>query len=234
MDRTEALKTLHAAGQFSAAENYIAEQTEHAQRSYKQISTDDQYSEAGKRKFLAIDYVQRLRSIDRELVKMAGKVVVSDRDDAERVFGTKGIPGDAASLTISRRDAADRVAAITDAAELRELLRKATRSGDEVLARAIAEKAVDNQDVKTMNQFLADRPALDGAGERLWNAQQAGHTFAIGAVMLNLRPSELVGMSTWAIEQLAETAPGEEPRSSPFPPVVPETRGGDAIWPTGL
>lgn len=149
-----------------------------------------------------------LREVEAELVEMASRVVRVDRDDAERVFGTKGLDGDAASLAISRRDAGDRVAAAGGPSELRELLRRATRSGDEVLARAVAERAVEDQDAGTMHAFIADRTQLDAASERLWNARRAGNdSMMLSMQLLNLVPEELQGMTFDSIEQLA----GQEP-----------------------
>ena len=75
----------------------------------------------------------------------------------------QGLPGDVASLSISRRDAGDRVAGITDPVQLQRLLAQAVRSGDDVLSRAIAQAAVEQDDAATTNAFTAAYPDLQPA-----------------------------------------------------------------------
>lgn len=208
MNTQEAIKALAAAGKGGEVKEYLDAEGKKAAGRYAAIRNESMYTDEAKRWQLAVAYVQQRRRIDQELADKASRVIRTDRDDAERVFGVKGLAGDAASLVISRRDAADRVSAVQDRSELRELLRRATRSGDEVLARAVAERAVEMQDATTMNQFLADRPNLDAAGERLWNAQRSEHD-SMGFVMhlMALRPQELSGMSAQSIENLANNEP---------------------------
>jgi len=208
MDTIDAIKTLNAAGKGTEVMELLQKEAGSAARTYEQIRSDGMYSDEARQWQLAVAYVQRRHRIDRELADKASRVVTVDRDDAGNVFGIKGLEGDQASLVISRRDAADRVAVVTDRGELRELLRRATRSGDEVLARAVAERALENQDPATMNAFLADRPHLEAAGERLWRAQQASRdTFAFSMHLGAVRPHELSGMSADSIEALASTQP---------------------------
>ncbi len=74
------------------------------------------------------------------------------------------------------------------------------------MARAIAERALEELDDKTLNQFCADRPHLDSAVERLWNTQRAsesGDSMSLAMEMIGLQPAELLGMSFDSIEQLA-------------------------------
>lgn len=209
MNTQEAIKALAAAGKGSEVKAYLTAEATKAAGRYDQIRNESMYTDEAKRWQLAVAYVQQRRRIDQELADKASKVIRTDRDDAERVFGVKGLNGDAASLVISRRDAADRVAAVEERTELRELLRRGTRSGDEVLARAVAERAVEMQDATTMNQFLADRPELDAAGERLWNAQRSEHeTFSYSMQLGAVRPHELSGMPAVSIEALASQPEG--------------------------
>lgn len=210
MNTQEAVKSLMGAGQATDVQELLEKKSDAADRNYRQIREDKMTSAEGQRWQLAVAYMRTRREVDKLLGEMASRVVRSDRDDAERVFGVKGLPGDAASLAISRRDAADRVANAADRVELRELLARATRSGDEVLAHAVAERAVENQDDTTMTQFLADRPELDAAGERLWNMKRATNnndTWALTMHLHSLIPGELQGMSRDSIEVLAQTPP---------------------------
>lgn len=212
MNTQEAIKALTAAGKTGEVTALLDREGASAARIYEEIRQDHTRTEEYKRWMMANAYTGRRQRVDKELSTMASRVVRVDRDDAERVFGVKGLPGDAASLAISRRDAADRVAGVTVASELRELLRRATRTGDEVLARAVAEKALDNQDADTLNQFIADRPEVDAAVERLWNANRASKdTFGMTMHLSGLRPHELSGMDSGAIESLARTEPTKQP-----------------------
>lgn len=208
METQEAIKALAAAGKGGEVKEYLAAEAKKAAGRYDSIRNESMYTDEAKRWQLAVAYVQQRRRIDQELADKASKVIRTDRDDAERVFGVKGLSGDAASLVISRRDAADRVAAVEDRADLRELLRRATRSGDEVLARAVAERAVEMQDVTTMNQFMADRPELEAASVRLWDAQRSEHeSFSYSMQLGAVRPHELSGMDRASIEALVNNEP---------------------------
>ena len=93
-----------------------------------------------------------------------------EKRDAERVFGTAGLSGDAASLAISSRDAGDRVAQIGSNEELRDALARATRNGDEVFARAVVEHAIHSGNRALVNDFLATRDSLAEPVQRLWNS----------------------------------------------------------------
>lgn len=201
----ENLKKLNAAGRGGEIRTYLREEAGKVESVYNSIRRDETLSESGKLQNLAGAYLAMRVRVDREVESRATRVMGADRDDASSVFGTKGIPGDPASLTISRRDASDRVASITSREELRELLRRATRSGDEVLARAVAERALEDEDDATMHLFLADRPNLDAAAERLWNARQAeANSFGDIVAASELYPGELYGMTTEAIESVAQ------------------------------
>lgn len=194
MNRQEALKILNVADKSDEAIKVIDDAVRRANAAYEAIRRDPDLNDDAKRRRITEHYNRANEALTNELVRMAKRETVVDRDDAAAVFGTKGLAGDPASLMISRRDAADRVATTVNARELRELLARATRSGDEVLARAVAEKAMAERDAKTLNQFTADRPALEAAVERLWkaeNAAQAGFQFT--ARLMGFKPKEAGG-----------------------------------------
>jgi hypothetical protein len=220
MDSREAITALTKAGKRKEVEAMLSKAVDRAAQSYQPIEQDEQLSDKGRKQRLAVTYLQHKRGIDTELQKMAAGVVNTDRDDASRVFGISGLPGDPASLSISRRDAGDRVASIDTAKELGELLRRANRSGDEVLARACAERATQMQGpaaAEVMNEFLNARPSLDAAGERLWNAERAvADSFNTTLILSGLRPTELQGMATYQIEDLAQHQPEPEPKPQVF------------------
>ncbi len=204
MDRQEAIGRIARAGKGVVAIEATHQLTEAATRTYRNISENAQWSEQHKTQQLAVAYSDYRRQADQTLSDLAERAARTEQGDAERVFGVTGLGGDSASLMISRRDAGDRVAGIFDSRELGALLSKATRSGDEVLARAIAERATEIGDVDTMNAFLDDRPSLEQAGERLWSAQQQGglEVMALGLQLLPAKPSELDSMNEWEIDRL--------------------------------
>lgn len=164
-----------------------------AQADYRAIREDPDLSDAGRRKLLAQRTIAYRDAVDQDLAKIARETAAADQRDAGRVFGTAGLPGDPASLSISRRDAQTRVAAVKDGAELARLLTSATRSGDEVLARAIVQRAVDGQYVSIVNQYMAAHPQTADSVERLWTrAQRAAHTDRGGDFGVTLKLSAVM------------------------------------------
>lgn len=214
MGKKDPIKELAKAGKSSEVCAVVARLGEQAHLQYEQIRKDRTITEAHREKLLAAAYVRTRRELDQELEEMARYVTVADSKDASSVFGVEGLRGDAASLTISRRDAGDRVAAITDQAELAAILKRATRTGDEVLARAVGERACQIQSVDVMQEFLDARPALDKAGERLWNAQKAesGWDFSLTLQLGDLRAPELSRLDSGAIQRLAEDEITDKPQ----------------------
>lgn len=157
----------------------------------------------------AREYGRVLASLARSLRNAASKAGSTDADDAARVFGTKGLPGDPASLAMSRRDAADRVADITDPDARQRLLESATRSGDEVLAHALVEAAINAGDLDTVNEFAEDRPALAAAVQRLWNTANSrltSQTLVTAMALSALTPPRLLSRQAYEIETLASAA----------------------------
>lgn len=129
------------------------------------------------------------------------------------VFGTAGIPGDAASLAMSARDAAERVAQIdpTDWYSAQQLLDRAEVNGDEVLARQVAAAAYANPLggwSTVLDSFLAKRPAAAQAlGElaAMGNRSAQSNLFAAWQFMIPL-PPQLAGLDAWRIQALAAQA----------------------------
>ena len=209
MTRQDTIKELRKAGKTADVKDILKRHGDTAQRAYAEIRADERTSDTFKRQSLAVAHVRAQREVDAELQRAVSQVVHLDRDDASVVFGTKGIDGDAASLIIARRDAGDRVSQVTDQQELGTLLRRATRRGDEIMARAIAERATEIDSADVMNQFLADRPNLDAAGTRLWNAERAttGWDMNITGAISELGAPEFAGMT---VDRVADVAEGNE------------------------
>jgi hypothetical protein len=76
-----------------------------------------------------------------------------------QVWGVDDVPGDRVSASISYRDATDRAQAITDPQVAMNLLTTAERSGDELLARAVACQADAFGWDDVAGAYFATRPA---------------------------------------------------------------------------
>lgn len=208
MDRQEAIKKLIEAGKDDEVDRMIEKRLGDASAAYAQIRADSTRTEDYKLAELAQHYEAHNEGMTADLVALARRTVSSDQKDVRGALGVDGLPGDPASLAISRRDAGDRVAAIESTVELRRLLERATRQGDEVLARAIADRALEHRDGETLQMFIDERPALADQVQRIWDAQSRQESTTQGSFMAvvkisGLKPSELGGMTTWQISEIA-------------------------------
>ena len=141
-----------------------------------------------------------------KLTAAASRAATQDSIDAARVYGVAGLSGDPASLAISRRDAGDRVADITDPQQLCGLLATAVRNGDEVLAHAIAEAAVKSGDLSTTTLFQQSYPKLSDAVERLWSAEHkrmTGTDITVAWRVAALKPAPLDSLQDYEIQAAA-------------------------------
>ena len=162
-----------------------------AQRQYAEIRKDTSRTPEWQAEELKRVYERVRADLKEKVIEMARGADRDDRQDAVRVFGVGGLPGDAASLAISARDAADRVAQTSSADGLRELLERATRVGDEVLARAVVQRAIEDGQPGIVNAFTDARPELHDATERLWSRardEDAG-SFDLVMKLLAVRPA---------------------------------------------
>lgn len=125
-------------------------------------------SREGKRQSLARTYLNARQRMDAIFTEQAAGRAQLRRDLESKLFGTRDLPGDVASMTISRRDAGDRVARLERSEDAMALLRRALASGDEVLARAVAQWGHERRDVTVVNAYLDVRPQHDAAFNELW------------------------------------------------------------------
>ena len=180
MEAKGSMDLLDRAGRGNEARELIDKAATSAHQVYREIQADDTRTEDFKRDALRQSYEQVRANAEAQLAKLAREVRDQERGDAGRVFGVVGLSGDPASLAISRRDAADRVAGAQTRTDLRALLDRANRSSDEVLARAVAERATETGDVEILNAFLADRSHLEDAAQRLLDAAHYGESLSGG------------------------------------------------------
>ena len=205
MQSQEATKALTAAGQAGEVKELLTREADDAARRYRQIREDDTLTEDAKRSMLATAYVQKRRGVDKKLDEMASRVCPQRplrcraslrREGSARRRGQPHhlAPGCSRPRGHHRRPGRTP----RPFAPCHPVRRRG-------LARAIADRAVDNLDDRTLHQFAADRPDLDTPVGRPWNARRAENaSFFLTTHFLALRPHELAGMTSDTIEGLAE------------------------------
>lgn len=138
-------------------------------RRTEEIRGSSHLTAEAKRGLLAGAYRDAKRDLDALQQAYAGGRETQLRDLNRRLFSIDviagpAIGGDRASAVVAHRDAQDRVAQIVesnpDAARPRllELLARADRSGDEYLARAVADAALQVGDTEILEAFASSRP----------------------------------------------------------------------------
>jgi hypothetical protein len=200
---TTALKTLQALGRSTDADPALttAEAT-----SYDGIMSDGSRSDAWKLQACARRYINVITELGNGLTGAANIAGRQYKTDAATVFGTAGLAGDPATLTISRRDAGERVANITDPIERQRLLANAALNGDDVLARAIAESAVQFQDIDTLSAFVGAYPNSADAAQRLWDCatrKVSGADVTTSWRVAALKPAVLQGLQDYEVVSAA-------------------------------
>jgi len=181
---SRAVDTLIRAGRKAEIADLYGATAKRALAAYAAIREDEGRTPEWKAEQLDRTYNSFRAEVITKVVEKARSADADDQRDAAQVFGVRGLPGDAASLAISARDAADRVAQTSSVDDLRDLLERATRVGDEVLARAVAQRAVDIVAPSVLNDFAATREHLRPAAERLWSRARRGDE---GSMDLSLR-----------------------------------------------
>jgi hypothetical protein len=150
-------------------------------------------------------------------VKQAREQATADgqahiRSLTRKAFGVDGISGDAGSLAISMRDAADRVAQVENRDELVLLLHSATHSGDEVLARAVARQAFERGDSDLLDTYASIRPEAEASLGKLREMTTDTLQSRVHESMLAsaAKPGELQGMDEFACQRLLDNVDRQE------------------------
>lgn len=171
----------------------------------KDIRADTRLSDDGKRRALAQAYLRTREELQR-LQDQESEASAKRRRALERsLFGLSVGRGDAATLSL--RDAQQRVATARKPAQALELLATAERTGDDILARAVAAHAWDRSWTKVLDAYAAERPGvLDLFHEldSLEKQQNVGRRMATGMAFRLPVPSELKGVyAQAALRELA-------------------------------
>jgi hypothetical protein len=206
-----ALATLQRLGASDLADGPLADAEQSS--TYAALDADTDHSQPWLTSAYARRYSSVMAALASRLTAAANTAGKQDATDASNVFGVAGLPGDAASLAISRRDAADRVADVTDPTQRQALLASAVRNGDNTLARALVQAAVESGDLDTVNAFTEAFPELNDAVERLWIAQHRKSTavdLTAAFRLAALKPVALGAMQNFEIQAAAagQTTPG--------------------------
>ena len=189
----------------------------------KAIRQDANLSEQGKRRDLAELYVQQ-KQTSAELRSIEDRQRADRLRELDRVIygGPSSDPGE----IISARDAADRADALESPADARRLLARADRTGDKLLASAVARRASEAGWRQVLADYAASRPRAREALDELRQLQgdplsAQSRARAIEDRIVReatyggaARPAELAGMSDAAAAHLA---------TDPEPPAEPNT-----------
>jgi hypothetical protein len=123
-----------------------------------------------------------------------------------QVWGVDDIPGDKVSASISLRDATDRAQTLTTPHDAMALLTTAERSGDELLARAVACQADQMGFDDVAGAYFATRPAKAKVNAELHSL--APSLKAMSAVDLFAyalpTPAGLSALNPYRIQQIAD------------------------------
>ena len=169
-----ALATLARLGRSADADELLTEAESSA--AYAAIDADTTHNDQWKLQRYAQAYSSTMSTLARQLTATADVASTKYKDDAERVFGTKGLPGDPGILIVSLRDAQDRIEGEYDSITLQRMLAQATRVGDDIRSHAIVQAAVESGDSDTVTAFQNAYPDLAEAVDRLWNTATHGTT----------------------------------------------------------
>jgi len=123
-----------------------------------------------------------------------------------QVWGVDDIPGDKVSASISYRDATDRAQALTDPHDAMILLTTAERSGDELLARAVACQADAMAWDDVAAAYFTTRPVKAKQNAELHSLVPSLKSMNATDVFMFILPAPTVlgAMNPYRIQQIAD------------------------------
>lgn len=123
-----------------------------------------------------------------------------------QVWGVDDIPGDRVSASISYRDATDRAQALTGQQAAMALLTTAERSGDELLARAVACQADAAGWDDVAGAYFATRPAKAKQNAELHQLAPSFRSMSVVDMFMYVlpAPSGLDASNPYRIQQVAD------------------------------
>lgn len=133
------------------------------------IRNDSKLTAEGKRQQVAAVYLQAKRQLEFLKADEAQKRTAQITDLRRTLFGSSGTAD--AQTAISYRDAQERMGAlgIEDEDKAAKLLDQAMLSGDDVLVKAVIQRALDAQWANVANKYIDQHPYYGAKLEELWN-----------------------------------------------------------------
>jgi hypothetical protein len=198
---------------------------EQLRRDVESIRNDPRFTDEAKRVQLARAY----RDAKREMTKLRTAQADSAQQEREqlerRLFGIDRFvnlsnPHESrATLAVSYRDAQDRAARLDQDGAL-GLIGRAVRSGDEILARVVLERAVEQNWIDVLNAYaernpgsepdlqrLVDLNALEATGAARTTSRYARQSVTVELLHALDKPAEIAGLADDQIDQLVAAQP---------------------------
>ena len=183
---------------------------EDAARTFDQIRNRGELNADAIAALLARSYLTFKQAMDKLAQTTGQDNSATVRRLTQAAFGIDDLAGtavDRAAASVSYRDAQDRVAKLEQPNEAAALLERAENSNDELLARAIAQRAFEQRSFDPswsdlLDEYLATRPKAQAAVGALLAGSGAPQIRDLFAWVLPV-PSELAGLGDVQIGALA-------------------------------
>ncbi len=180
------------------------------------------YTVEARQALLAKAYVAARAKVDKlreDVTKARNDEVFQLQRRLFNVDAAAGLATDAnsrSSAVVAHRDAQDRVAQLLDERpadheNLLRLLERADRTGDEFMARAVADAALSRGWLDVLNTFAERRPHTEAHLQRLLDLTSTGsgarERFIEGMAWSLPLPTEVASLGPMGVKHLAEAAP---------------------------
>jgi hypothetical protein len=155
---------------------------------------------------IARAYMAAKAQMDALSTDTAAKTDARTRVLTGQVWGVDDIPGDKVSASISLRDATDRAQTLTTPHDAMALLTTAERSGDELLARAVACQADQLGFDDVAGAYFATRPAKAKVNAELHSLAPSLKAMSATDIFLYVLPAPagLNASNPYRIQQIAD------------------------------
>lgn len=178
------------------------------------IRNNGKLTAEGKRQQIAAVYLQAKRQLDGLKADEATKRTTQINDLRRTLFGSAGTAD--AQTAISYRDAQERVGnlGVDDEHKAEKLLDQAMLSGDDVLVKAVIQRALDVQWANVANKYIDKHPYYGTKLEQLWHlgsasSEEINNTTFTNALTFEIsKPGELGNL--FADNQIEAVANGAD------------------------
>lgn len=182
-------------------------------READRIRSNKGFSDAGKRTAMARAYrnhkdaLERLRQEDASKERLERNKLTKDLFGIDRLASFMEPASGRAALSVSFRDAQDRVAGVEKEDAALALLARAERSGDDILARAIVERGLAEGWLDVLNTYAAAHPGTEAKLQRLVDMDNNSPTTIARQLSEEMKyalgkPTEIAGLSDRDIEDI--------------------------------